>query len=96
MSRYKSVQVAYNPLKKKDVSIWRLDTNTVTVTHFNPDTLTEESNTYSTDFIRYHLQYSNNKYPERLRKLVNEGKIIEYLYELETSITAAINRQVER
>lgn len=40
MSRYKSEQTAYNPLKKKDVSIWRLDTNTVTVTHFNTDTLT--------------------------------------------------------
>ena len=76
MSRYKSVQTAYNPLKKKDVPIWRLDTNTVTVTHFNPDTLTEESKTYHTDFIRYHLHYSDNKNPDRLRRLVNEGKIV--------------------
>ena len=42
MSRYKSEQTAYNPQKKKDVPIWRLDTNTLTVTHFNADTLTEE------------------------------------------------------
>ena len=53
MSRYKSEQTAYSPLKKKYVPLWRLDTNTITVTYFNADTLTEESKTYHTDFIRY-------------------------------------------
>ncbi len=96
MSRYKSEQVAYSPLKKKYVPLWKLDTNTVTVTYFNADTLTEERKTYHTDFIRYHLQYSNSKHPDRLRKLVNDGTIIEYLDDLETIVTAAINRQVER
>lgn len=96
MSRYKSEQTAYNPIKKKDVPIWRLDTNTVTVTHFNPDTLTEESKTYHTDYIRYHLHYSDSKYPDRLRRLVNEGKIIEYLDDLELKVAEAIDRQVER
>ena len=92
MSRYKSVQVAYNPLKKKDVPIWRLDTNTVTVIHFNPDTLTEDSKTYHTDFIRYHLHYSDSKNPDRL---VNEGKIIQYLDDMELKVSEAITRQVE-
>ena len=55
MSRYKSEQTAYNPLKKKYVPLWSLDTNTVTVTHFDADTQTEENKTYNTDFIRYHL-----------------------------------------
>ena len=55
MSRYKSEQTAYSPLKKKYVPLWRLDTNTLTVTHFNADTQTEESKTYTTDFVRYHL-----------------------------------------
>lgn len=96
MSRYKSEQVAYSPLKKKYVPLWKLDTNTVTVTYFNADTLTEERKTYHTDFIRYHLQYSNSKHPDRMRKLVNDGTIIEYLDDLETIVTAAINRQVER
>lgn len=95
MSRYKSVQVAYNPLKKKDVPIWRLDTNTMTVTHFNPDSLTDESKTYRTDFIRYHLHYSDSKYPDRLRRLVNEGKIIQYLDDMELQVSEAITRQVE-
>ena len=71
MSRYKSELTAYNPLKKKYVPLWRLDTNTVTVTHFNTYTQIEESKTYTTNFIRYHLHYSDNKSPDRLRKLVN-------------------------
>ena len=50
MSRYKSEQTEYSPLKKKSVPLRRLDTNTLTVTHFNTDTQTEESKTYSTDF----------------------------------------------
>ena len=92
MSRYKSVQVAYNPLKKKDVPIWRLDIHTMTVTHFNADTQTEESKTYNADFIRYHLLYSDSKYPDRL---VNEGKIIQYLDDMELKVGEAISRQVE-
>lgn len=95
MSRYKSTQTAYDPLKKKDVPIWRLDTNTVTVTHYNLDTLTEESKTYHTDFIRYHLHYSNSKCPDRIRKLVNEGKIMQYLDDMERNVSEAISRQVE-
>ena len=75
MSRYKSEQTAYSPLKKKYVPLWKLDTNTVTVTHFNADTQTEESKTYNTDFIRYHLHFSDSHCPDRLRRLVNEGKI---------------------
>ncbi|MGN0633758.1 MAG: hypothetical protein ACI4JW_07790 [Oscillospiraceae bacterium] len=95
MSRYKSEQIAYNPQKKKNVPIWRLDTNAVTVTHFNIDTLTEEHKTYHTDYIRYHLHFSDSKYPDRLHKLVNEGKIIQYLDDLELKVSKAISRQVE-
>ncbi len=95
MSRYKSEQTAYNPLKKKYVPQWRLDTNTVTVTHFDADTQTEESKTYTVDFIRYHLHFSDSKSPDRLRRLVNEGKIIQYLDDIELKVSEAISRQVE-
>ena len=95
MSRYKSEQTAYSLLKKKSVPQWRLDTNTVTVTHFNPDTQTEESKTYHTDFIRYHLHYSDSHCPDRLRRLVNDGKIIQYLDDMERKVSEAISRQVE-
>lgn len=95
MRRYKSEQTAYNPLKKKSVPLWRLDTNTVTVTHFNTDTQTEESKTYHTDFIRYHLHFSDSHCPDRLRRLVNEGKIMQYLDDMERKVSEAISRQVE-
>ena len=73
MSRYKSEQTAYSSLKKKYVPLWRLDTNTVTVTHFNSDTQTEESKT----------------------RLVNHGRIVEYLDDMELKVNDAISRQVE-
>lgn len=95
MSRYKSEQTAYNPLKKKYVPLWSLDTNIVTVTHFNADTLTEESKTYSTDFIRYHLHYSESHCPDRLHRLVNESRIEQYLDDMELKVSEAITRQVE-
>ena len=95
MSRYTSEQTAYSYLKKKYVPLWRLDTNTVTVIHFNVDTQTEESKTYHTDFIRYHLHFSDSHCPDRLRRLVNEGKIIQYLNDMELKVSEAISRQVE-
>lgn len=95
MSRYKSEQTTYNSLKKKYVPLWKLDTNTVTVTHFNADTQTEESKTYNTDFIRYHLHFSDSHCPDRLRRLVNEGKIMKYLDDMELKVNDAISRQVE-
>ncbi|UKI16158.1 MAG: hypothetical protein L6V87_10880 [Ruminococcus sp.] len=95
MSRYTSEQTAYSPLEKKYVPLWRLDTNTVTVTYFNADTQTEESQTYSTDFIRYHLHFSDSHCPDRLRRLVNEGRIVQYLDDMEWKVSEAITRQVE-
>lgn len=95
MSRYESEQVAYSPLKKKNVPIWKIDTNSMTVTHFNADTQTEESKTYTTDFIRYHLHFSDSHCPDRLRRLINEGKIIQYLDDMERKVSDAISRQVK-
>lgn len=95
MSRYTSEQTAYSPLKKKYVPLLRLDTNTVTVTHFNAETHTEESKTYHTDFIRYHLHFSDSHCPDRLCKLVNEGKIVQYLDDIELKVGEAISHKVE-
>ncbi len=95
MSRYKSEQTVYSTLKKKSIPLLRLDTKTITVTHFNIDTQTEESKTYHTDFIRYHLHFSDSHCPDRLRKLVNEGKIVQYLDDMELRVSEAISRQVK-
>ena len=95
MSRYTSEQNAYSSLKKKYVPLWRLDTNTMTVTHFNTDTQTEESKTYHADFIRYHLHFSDSHCPNRLRRLVNEGRIVQHLDDIERKVSEAISRQVK-
>ena len=95
MSRYKSEQTAYSPLKKKYVPLWQLDTNIMTVTHFNADTQTETRKTYTTDFIRYHLHFSDSHCPDRLHRLVNQGEIVPYLDDMERKVNEAISRQVE-
>ena len=92
MSRYTSDQNTYSPLKKKYVPLWSLDTNTMTVIRFNADTQTEESKTYHTDFIRYHLHFSDSHCPDGLRRLVNEGRIVQYLDDLERKVSEAISR----
>lgn len=95
MSRYTSEQTAYSFLKKKYIPLWRLDTSTMTVTKFNVYTQIEESKTYHTDFIRYHLHFSDSHCPDRLRRLVNEGRIMQYLDDMELKVNDAISRQVE-
>ena len=67
----------------------------MTVTHFNADTQTEERKTYHTDFIRYHLHFSDSHCPDRLRRLVNDGKIVLYLDDMELKVSESISRQLE-
>ena len=89
------MSIISDPWNKKYVTLWSLDTDTVTIIHFNPDTLSVESKTYSTDFIRYHIHYSDSKYPDRLHKLVNVGRIEQYLNDMELKVSETIARQVE-
>lgn len=51
--------------------------------------------TYTTDFIRHHLHFFDNHCPDRLRRLVNKGRIIQYLDDMERKVSEAISRQVE-
>ena len=80
-------------LNGKSKHVWVLNTDTLTVTHNTPDA--EPSVTaFSSEHIKYHLHYSAEYRPDRLRKLVNDGTILVYLTELDRSVTEAIERQV--
>lgn len=57
--------------------------------------ISEKSKIYTTDFISYHLHYSDSHCPDRLRRLVNEDKITQYLDDMEQKLSEAISRQVE-
>ena len=74
---------------------WELDTDTQTVRHINPKSGTKERYTFHTDQITYHLHYVEERQPERLQKLVDEGEIYNYLDELDTKVTDALNEQAE-
>ena len=77
----------------KNKPVWMLDTDALTVTHTITDA--ESSVTkFSSDHIKYHLHYSADYRPARLKKLVNDGTILSYLIDLDRSIAEAIERQV--
>ena len=95
MSRYKSEQTVFDRTSNKVVPVLCLDTATATVACLVESTQTEERKIYYTDFIRYHLNYVSEKPPDRLCRLVSEGKIIAYLDDFEQRVSAAIDSQVE-
>ena len=79
----------------KNKPVWELDTDALTVTHNTPDA--EPSVTaFSSDHIKYHLHYSAEYRPARLKKLVNDGMILSYLTDLDRSVAEAVERQVEK
>lgn len=79
----------------KNKSVWVLDTDALTVTHNTPDA--EPSVTaFSSDHIKYHLHYSAEYRPDRLRRLVNSGEIMKYLIDLDKAVEEALERQVNK
>ncbi|MCM1229120.1 MAG: hypothetical protein NC489_03210 [Ruminococcus flavefaciens] len=75
MSIYKNEQTTYNPLKKKYVPLWRLDTDTVNVTHFNADTLIVESK------IEQYLDDMEHKVNEAITRQVELRKQTDSCYQ---------------
>lgn len=79
---------------KHSYSEWILDTDKRMIVHTDENLKVTEHWFYK-DFIGYHLDYRTEKCPGVLRDLVNDGKILEYLEELEIKVTDAINEQAE-
>lgn len=70
---------------------WELDTEKVTVTNLESG----EQYEFYEDCVRYHLHHSEEYFPERLQKLVDNGEILAYLEKLEIKVKDAINEQTE-
>ncbi|MBR5513949.1 MAG: hypothetical protein IKV85_08210 [Ruminococcus sp.] len=77
----------------KNNPVWILDTDALTVTQNTPD-VEPNVTIFNSDHIKYHLHYSAEYRPARLKKLVNDGTILSYLTNLDHSVTEAIERQV--
>ena len=80
-------------VKGKNKPVWVLDTDALTVTH-NAADAEPSVTTFSSDHIKYHLHYSAEYRPARLKKLVTDGLILSYLTDLDRSVAEAIERQV--
>ena len=79
----------------KNKPVWVLDTDALTVTYNTPDAEPSVT-TFSSDHIKYHLHYSAEYRPDKMKRLVNDGTILDYLIELDRAVTEAIERQVEK
>ena len=77
----------------KNKPVWVLDTDSLTVIRNIPDAEPSVT-TFSSDHIKYHLHYSAEYCPARLKKLVNDGTNLSYLTEFDRSVAEAIERQV--
>lgn len=73
-----------------------LDTAERTVTQVDPNTYEKKITEFHTEYVKDHLRYVANKHPERLQRLVDEGKIVAYLDNIETRAIEAVDRQVEK
>lgn len=72
---------------------WEFDTDTLEIQHIT-ETGDEELSKFGSDWVKYHVHYSENNYPERLQKLVDNGEIYDYIKDLDTKVGEAIERQV--
>ena len=73
-----------------------LDTAERTVTQVDPNTYEKKITEFHTEYVADHLRYVANKHPERLQRLVDEGKIVDYLDNIETRAVEAVDGQVEK
>lgn len=73
---------------------WILDTDKQVVTHTD-ESLNVTTRSFFEDCVAYHLKYRAEENPESLQKLVNEGKILEYLDDFRIKVADAVNRQTE-
>lgn len=73
---------------------WVLDTDNQTVTHID-ESLNVTTRSFFEDCVAYHMKYRAEENPESLQRLVNEGKILEYLDAFRIKVTDAVNRQTE-
>lgn len=88
-----SAKRTYNR-KGSAIPVWKLDTDSCAVSHYDEKNHIEETTSFHSECIRLHLSYSAENSPERLEELVNTGKIIQYLEQLESRINKAVDEQI--
>jgi hypothetical protein len=98
--------MGYNARTAQYVPVYQLDTDNATVAVFDEKSNKNTENSlfgcvtkvisfhtaYVADHIRYVMQHS----PERFNRLLNDGKIIEYLDDIENRAFEAVENQVDK
>lgn len=94
---FKSEKRFYDEKQQKyTFPLWSFDTDTICVTTVDARTGKAQEDNFYSEYIRRHVPYVMEHQPERFEKLVNEGKIYNYLLDIETKAMDAVDRQVDK
>lgn len=104
----KSETMGYNVRTAQYVPVYQLDTDNAAVAIFDESSnknhyfensifgsVTNVIN-FHTAYVADHIRYVMEHSPERFNKLLNEGKIIEYLEDVENRAFDAVENQVDK
>lgn len=91
----KSKTTVYDYSSNKEVPLWKLDTDTSIVHHFDDEKQKYVCFQFHTRYIEDHIRYTMQTYPERFQKLLDKGEVYSYFDELEINAIDAAQRQVE-
>ncbi|MDD6824842.1 MAG: TnpV protein [Oscillospiraceae bacterium] len=93
----KSETYVYDRTEKRyTYPMYELDTVNRTVVYTDPESYERTTTRFHTEFTKQHLVYVAEYDIGRLKKLVNEGKIINYLEEFEDKCFEVVDNQVEK
>lgn len=104
----KSETMGYNEKTAQYLPKYQLDTDNACVAEFNEKARHKSLFNHEkfgsvsgiinfhTGYVADHLKYAEKHSPERLQQLVNEGKIIEYLEDIENRAFDAVENQVDK
>lgn len=87
-----SAKRTYNR-KGSAIPVWKLDTDSYTVYHYDEEKSLEDITSFHSECIRCHIDYVCENAPERLESLVNSGMILSYLEDLEDRINKEFDKQ---
>lgn len=93
----KSMNFVYDREEKRfTYPLYELDTDRSVVVCTDPESSTRKEIFFHTDYVRYHLKYVSENDIGRLKTLVNNGDIINYLEDFEDKCFDIADRQTEK
>lgn len=79
----------------REVPLWSFDTENAVVIHYDKEKEEQECTPIFSECILNHVDYTMSHCPERFQKLVDDGKILEYLENLDERVFRFVNKLMD-